>query len=76
MNERQSARKWEIQKFKKAKSRSLGPRNVSVKTNNYTLRNNLIIATHKLKTKIYTHTTVKVLHADHSDQDHGGEGGI
>ena len=46
-------------KFKKAKSRSLGPRNVSVKTNNYTLRNNLITATHKLKTKIYTHTTVK-----------------
>ena len=77
MNERHSARKWEIQKFFKAnKSRSVGPRNVSVKTNNYTLRNNLITATHKLKTKIYTHTTEKVLHADDSDQDYGGEGGI
>ena len=41
-------------KFKKAKSRSLGPRNVSVKTNNYTLRNNLITATHKLKTKRFS----------------------
>ena len=49
---------------------------LSVKTSNYTLRNNLVTATHKLKTKIYAYTTVKVLHADHSDQDHGREGGI
>lgn len=51
--------------------------NINVDIRNYSIRNNLIIAIYKMKTKSYVSTTVRVVNSDHGNQDRVcGEGDI